>query len=94
MSFTSSSRAKISQDVLFREIEGEAVLLNTKTGIYFGLEPIGVEIWKQLSAKKSFDAIVKNLTADYDIDEKTCREDLLRFTGHLEKNELIKVHEA
>lgn len=93
MSAELKSKAIISKDVLFREVEGEAVLLNTQTGIYFGLEPIGVDIWKQLAAKKTFGAIVKKLIEDYEVDEKTCRDDLFRFTNHLEKNELIKVHE-
>ena len=32
------------QDVVFREIDGEGVLLNLKTGIYFGLNATGTRI--------------------------------------------------
>jgi len=34
------SRIQINDDVLWQELQGEAVLLNLKTGVYFGLNPI------------------------------------------------------
>jgi len=36
----------IPDDVLFRELDGEAVLLNLKTGIYFGLNPVATRMWQ------------------------------------------------
>ena len=31
---------------LFQELQGEAVLLNLKSGVYFGLDPVGTRIWE------------------------------------------------
>ncbi|PYO19380.1 MAG: hypothetical protein DMD85_18645 [Candidatus Rokuibacteriota bacterium] len=36
---------RIRKDVVFRELEGEMVLLNLATGVYFGLDPVGTRIW-------------------------------------------------
>ena len=36
-----NSRVLIQDDVLFQELQGEAVLLNLKTGVYLGLNQIG-----------------------------------------------------
>ena len=38
------SAVKVAPDVLFSEVQGEAVLLNVKTGIYFGLNQVGTNI--------------------------------------------------
>jgi len=39
MDLTLNDSIVVSEDVLFRELDDEAVLLNLKTGIYFGLNP-------------------------------------------------------
>jgi hypothetical protein len=43
---TLDSRVKVNDDVLFQELQGEAVLLNLKSGVYFGLDPVGTRIWQ------------------------------------------------
>ena len=35
---------QISEDAVFRELDGEAVILNLDTGIYFGLNRTGTRI--------------------------------------------------
>ena len=35
----------ISPDVAFRDLDGEAVLLNLATGTYFGLNEMGTRMW-------------------------------------------------
>ncbi len=43
-----SCEARISPDVLFRELAGEAVLLDLKSQRYFGLGEVGTRIWQLL----------------------------------------------
>ena len=38
----------ISPDVVFRDLDGEAVLLNLALGIYFGLNEVGTRMWNLL----------------------------------------------
>ena len=40
---TPTSRVKVNDDVLFQKLQGEAVLRNRKSGVYFGLNPVGTE---------------------------------------------------
>jgi Coenzyme PQQ synthesis protein D (PqqD) len=81
---------QISKDVVFRDLEGEMVLLNLATGVYFGLDPVGTRIWELLASGRSSDEIVGALTAEYDVDAETCRADLARFLGTLRDNELVQ----
>src|SRR5437660_11811517 len=43
-----ASRVKINEEVLFQELQGEAVLLNLKSGVYLGLDSVGTRIWNLL----------------------------------------------
>jgi len=36
----------VGKDVVFRELDGEAVILNLETGTYFGLDTVGTRIWQ------------------------------------------------
>jgi hypothetical protein len=39
---TLNSVVTINPDVTFRQLDGEMVILNLETGIYFGLDPLGI----------------------------------------------------
>ena len=86
-----STKAKIHKDVLFREIEGEAVILNLATGIYFGLEQLGTKIWHLIQKGSHLKDILKSLLKEYEVDESRCREDLLKLIRALQKNGLVQV---
>ena len=36
------------KDQVSADLAGEAAILNTKTGIYFGLDPVGAQIWQMI----------------------------------------------
>ncbi|MBN1400973.1 MAG: PqqD family peptide modification chaperone, partial [Anaerolineae bacterium] len=41
---SADARAEISPGTLFRELDGEAVLLNLESGHYYGLDEVGTRI--------------------------------------------------
>ena len=41
-------KVRLGPDVVYRELGGEMVLLNLKTGVYFGLNETGAEMWTLL----------------------------------------------
>ena len=83
------SKVKIGKDILCREIEGEAVVLNSKTGVYYGLDPMGTRIWHLLEESKTLDRICQALQLEFEVREDRCQSDLLKFTGDLHKNRLV-----
>jgi len=84
--------AKVAKDVLFQELEGEAVLLNTRTGIYFGLNSMGMRIWQLLSEHRDVEKIATILLGEYEITGDQLRTDLLDFIEKLASKELVEVH--
>ena len=79
----------ISNDVVSRDLEGEAVILNLESGIYFGLDKVGTRIWSLLqedgSLRRAFDAMQQ----EYDVAPETLERDILRLVGELRAKGLV-----
>lgn len=86
---TLTSRVKVNDDVLFQELQGEAVLLNLKSGVYFGLDPVGTRIWQLFAEHEVLSEVAQAIVTEYDVAEDRCSEDLLKLVDDLEKQELV-----
>jgi len=85
------SRIRPNTDALFQELQGEAVLLNLKTGIYFGLDSTGTRVWQLLQEHERISNIVTAMMAEFEVTEERCQEDLLDFVAEMEMNGLLIV---
>jgi Coenzyme PQQ synthesis protein D (PqqD) len=88
---SADSCVQINEQVLFQELEGEAVLLNLKTGIYYGLDVVGTRIWELLKQQRQIPSVIESVVDEFEVIEKRCAEDLFRFLAELEKNGLITI---
>lgn len=86
-----TSQVRVRDAVVFRDLEGEAVLLNLESGVYFGLDPVGTRIWHLLVEPCTLQKILNVLVDGYEVTEGQCADDLLRFIGELRENELIEI---
>lgn len=87
LSLTAHLRPK--PDVLARELEGEAVLLDLASGRYFGLNATGVRIWALLAEGGDLTAIRDRLAAEYALAPAAIEADLLELCGELESEGLV-----
>jgi hypothetical protein len=83
-------RVAIPETVLFRDLDGEAVLLATESGKYFGLNEVGTRLWSLLRLHGDVEAVCRSLLAEYDVPEERLREDVARFVGTLADRGLIR----
>lgn len=65
--------------VLREEFDDWAILFNPDTGNAFGLNPIGVLVWKHLDGKSDMDAIVKTIRETADHVPDNVEEDVRAF---------------
>src|SRR5262245_66499540 len=65
---TMSRHLRISDAVVVRDLDGESVILNTESGIYFGLDRIGTRMWQLIEEHGNVDAIVRGMEHEYDAD--------------------------
>jgi hypothetical protein len=63
-------------DVLMRELDGEAVLLDLRSETYFGLDDVGTRIWNHVTTAPSVQAAYEAVLAEYDVAPDVLRHDL------------------
>jgi hypothetical protein len=88
------ARVNIPKDVLFHDLDGEAVLLNVQSGKYFGLDSIGTRVWNLLVEHGSLSAAYQTVLEEYDVDADRLRSDLLALVDQLANNGLIQLDEG
>ncbi len=82
---------KIPETVLFRELEGELVLLSLARGTYFSLDPIGTRFWQLIQAcGGDLRQVVTTFREEFDVSEQRCREDLAALTASLCEHGLLE----
>jgi len=91
MAHSFSSRVSVAQDVLFRIVGEEAVLLNLKTELYLGLDDVGTRMWNVLVEASSIQAAYDALLLEYEVEPSRLREDLDEFLGKLLEQGLIQI---
>jgi hypothetical protein len=85
---------QVAPDVVFRVLDGQAVLLNLKTGVYFGLNEMGTDIWNNLVENGSLEAAYQRILKEYDVEPELAARDLLRITTELLDKGLVSLSSA
>ena len=81
----------IPDTVLSTELQNEGVLLNLESGEYFGLDEVGMSMWKILGAVGDVEEARARLLAEYDVTEDVLTRDLDAFIATLAERKLIHV---
>jgi hypothetical protein len=81
----------VPEAVLFTEMNGEAVLLNTSTGKYFTLDEVGTRMWKLLTQFGEVEPAYQALLAEYDVEAQQLENDLLALTNRLAEHALLEI---
>lgn len=79
------------KDQIYRDLEGEAVILNLKSGMYYGLNEVGVRVWQLLREPTSVKEIRDTLLGEYEVESDQCEHELLALLQDLTDNGLIEV---
>ncbi|MDX1687616.1 MAG: PqqD family protein [Candidatus Promineifilaceae bacterium] len=82
-----------SSDVLFRELEGEAVMLDLGSERYFGLDEVGARVWQLLDEHHDVDAVVAQMLAEYEVEEEQLRSDLAELIANLAEAGLVTIED-
>lgn len=85
---------RVGDDIVFHDLDGEVVLLNLKSGVYFGLDPVGSRVWGLIDGRRTADDIVAALTTEYDVDTSTCTADVASLLAALRHNGLVDLDGA
>jgi hypothetical protein len=86
--------ARVSPSTLYREIQGEAVLLQLDNGEYFGLDEVATRIWQLLVQHGDLASVEAALFEEFDTTEDELAGDLTRVIDELVAKRLIEVEDV
>lgn len=80
-----------SESHLSATLDDEAVLLDSKSGMYYGMNEVGTRMWEQLESPTSIAELRRMLTAEYDVDEDIVDSDIREFILDLVEADLVEL---
>ncbi len=86
-SVVSRSPGQVSSD-----LDGEEVILNLESGVYYGLDAVGARIWSLIKQPCTVASICDVILAEYDVESERCRQDVLALLSQLAEAKLVEVH--
>jgi hypothetical protein len=82
---------RICQDVLWNKVEGDVVILNLESGIYFSLSGVGSRFWELIAEGASRKEAVQRLTAEYKVEAPQLESDLEALLRDLSTEGLVSI---
>lgn len=86
-----ASQISIPPDVIFRDLDGEAIILNTESGRYYSLDPVGTRFWLLLTRHGRVEPAYRTLLTEYDVSEQELRTDILDLLDELASHGLLHI---
>jgi coenzyme PQQ synthesis protein D (PqqD) len=80
---------RVSPDVVFRDLEGEAVILDLASGTYFGLNAVATRVWRLLDEGRPFASIVDAIASEFDADRADVERDVAALLRDLRARRLV-----
>lgn len=80
----------IAPDVIGEIVDGEAVVLDLRNGVYFALNGVGTRIWELIREYGDRDRIREQLLLEFDVQPEELDRDLDRWLRDLEARGLCR----
>ncbi|MFZ5475952.1 MAG: PqqD family protein [Myxococcota bacterium] len=88
---TRATRVRWHPDTLFRNLDGEAVLLGGDVAEYYGLDPVGTRVWELVGEHGSVDAVVAAVLREFEVGEAEALADVVALVEDLLRHGLVEV---
>jgi hypothetical protein len=90
MTFSPEEKLQLKMDdVVWREVGGELVVLELSTSVYLTLNGTAKLLWEALSGGATSETLVETLTREYDIGSDQARTDVEGFLEALTHRNLL-----
>jgi Coenzyme PQQ synthesis protein D (PqqD) len=85
-----SSTIVVAGNQAFCNLAEEAVILDLKAGVYYGLNSVGARVWDLIQKPKTVEQVRDAILEEYDVDLDRCERDLLVLLQDLVGRELVR----
>lgn len=84
-----SNKIRRSPNQISCDLDGEIVIMDSKSGDYYKMNSIGTRIWELITNPLPIEEIVLQLQREYEIDNQSCRQEVANFIENLSEKKLI-----
>ena len=84
----------VSQTAVFREMDGEAVILDLESGTYFGLNGVGTRMWQLIEEEGRLRVVFDRLADEFDVAGDRLEQDLIDLVSRLVDKGLVGSSDA
>ncbi len=78
-------------DIASKIMDGEAILINLQTGVYYSLRDAGASAWHAICGHRTRDEIVAVVAAAYGVTDGVVRADVTELLAELARERAIRV---
>ncbi len=83
MGISSDTTFKTSENIAWRNVNEEVVILNLKSGEYFTLNDVGQFVWLAVADQKNMEEIRQKVVDAFDVSPKKASEDIEEFISRM-----------
>ncbi|MBU7583787.1 MAG: lasso peptide biosynthesis PqqD family chaperone [Nostoc sp. TH1S01] len=81
-----------SKEQICSELQGEVVILDIKSGAYYGLNQVGASVWNFIQSPKTVKEIQDAILAEYEVEAEVCKQDISTLLEDLAAKGLIEIN--
>ena len=78
-----------SEEIAYKTLDGETIIINLVNGVYYSLPGVGSEVWELIATGRSLAEIAATLSARYGIASDVAAGDLVRLAEQLLRENLL-----
>jgi len=86
-----SSVAIAVADQVSADLDGEAVILNLESGVYYSLDQVGAHIWILIQEPRTVHEIRDAILDEYEVEPDRCERDIVSLLDQLADAGLVEI---
>ena len=89
-----SSLLPRADDVVAKVLDGEAIMVNVASGVYYNMANVGGDVWQLIAAGHTLAEVVTALTQRYEVTSEQAESDVLALASTLLEEKLVRLREG
>jgi hypothetical protein len=77
------------EEVAAKVMDGEAILINLSSGIYYSMDKVGGVIWELIEKRCSLEEVTEAISGRYDVSREQAQSDVDRLVNELLQEKLV-----
>lgn len=78
-----------NDNLCISEKNNEIVILNMKSGNFFGLQDVSYDIWQAIEKYQDIELVIDEIVRNYNVDRKEAERDVINLIKEMKENGLV-----